>query len=162
METRIYITNLAKYNEGSLVGKWVDLPQEESDLEKEIKKVLGADEEYFITDYEAPFKIEEYESPYKLNEFVDQLDELEDYEQEKVFYLIDHIGYDREEALEKHEDVAFYENMTLEDVAAELVDEGIFGDLSDNIKCYIDYEKLARDLSIDGYHETDKGVFWYR
>jgi len=161
MDTRIYLTNLAKYNEGYLVGEWLDLPMEESDLEKAVKGVLGKDEEYFITDYEAQFRIEEYENPYKLNEFVEQLEELDEYDQEKVFYLLDNSGYTREEALEKHEDVTFYKGMTLEDVAEELVEEGIFGDLSDNIKGYIDYEKLARDLSIDGYCETDKGVFWY-
>ena len=162
METRIYITNLAKYNEGRLVGKWVDLPLEESDLEKQIKEVLGNDEEAFITDYESAFKIEEYESPYKLNEFVEQLDELDDCDQQKVFYLIDHIGCDREEALEKHEDVTFYAGQTLEDVAEELIEDGCFGEIPENIRNYIDYEKLARDLGIDGYHETDKGVFLYQ
>lgn len=159
---RIYLTNLAKYNEGRLVGKWVDLPLDESDLEKAVKDVLGTDEESFVTDYEAPFRIEEYENPFELNKFAEQLEELEEYEQEKVYYLLDNIGHDREEALENHEDVIFYPEMTLEDVAYELIEDGVFGELTDTIKGYIDYQKLARDLSIDGYHETDKGVFWYQ
>jgi antirestriction protein len=162
MEVRIYLTNLAKYNEGKLIGKWIDLPIDDDELQKELKAILGSDEEYFITDFEAPFGIEEYESPFKLNEFVWQLEELDEQDQEKMFYLLDTIGYDREEALEHYEDVVFYSGMTLEDVAEELIEDGVFGNLSDTIKLYIDYEKLARDLSIDGYYETDKGTFCYQ
>lgn len=51
-----YVTNLGKYTEGELVGKWLDFPT----TQKEINKVLheiGIDgiryEEIFITDYEA-------------------------------------------------------------------------------------------------------------
>lgn len=162
LETRIYLTNLAKYNERRLVGQWVDLPQPEEDLETIVKDVLGTDEEYFCSDYEADFKIEEYENVYELNNFVERLDELDEYDRDRTFYLMDIIGYDRDEALEHYEEVVYYKGMTLEDVAYELVEEGIFGDLADTIKGYIDYQKLARDLSIDGYCETDKGTFWYQ
>lgn len=161
MDTRIYLTNLAKYNAGQLVGKWVGLPLPESELTNQLREVLGHDEEYFITDYESPMKIAEYENLFELNNFVFQIEELDEYDQQKVFYLLDVIGCTREEALEKYEDVIFYPDMTIEDVASELVDDGMFGDLPDAIKAYIDYDKLARDLSIDGYHQTDQGTFWY-
>lgn len=162
MQVEIYLTNLAKYNEGRLVGKWVSLPLDEDELRKDIKEILGRDEEIFITDSCCPFKIEEYDNPFELNNFVWQLEELADYEQEKIFYLIEEIGDDWNAALEHYEDVTFYSNMTLEDVAYELVEDGIFGDLSDTIKSYIDYSKLARDLRIDGYCETNEGVFFYQ
>lgn len=162
MQVRIYPTNLAKYNEGKLVGKWLELPLPDDELKRELQDILGNDEEAFISDYEAEFKIEEYDNPFEINDFVRQLDELEEYEQEKVFYLLDTIGLNREEALENHEDVIFYSGMTLQDVAYELIEDGVFGELTDTIKGYIDYAKLARDLSIDGYHETPKGVFWYQ
>jgi hypothetical protein len=161
MNTKIYLTNLVKYNEGRLVGKWISLPLTEETLTKELNEVLGSDEEYFITDYEAAFAIHEYENLNELNEFVTQLYELEEYDQQKILYLIDVIECPRVEALEKYEDVVFYPDMTMEDVAYELTEEGIFGEFSDAIKGYIDYQKLARDLSLDGYHETENGVFWY-
>ncbi len=161
METKIYLTNLAKYNQGRLVGKWIDLPLPEEDLQKSLEDILGNDQEAFITDYEAPYRIEEYDNPFELNKFAEQLDELDDYDQQKVFYLMDITGYDRDEALEHHEDVTYYPQMTLEDVAYELIEDGIFGDIADNIKGYIDYAKLARDLGIDGYYETENGVFGY-
>jgi len=159
MDVRIYLTNLAQYNAGCLIGKWLDLPLDEEELSKEVKAVLGSDEEYFITDYEADFRIEEYENLHELNSFAEALSELDEYEQEKVFYLIESIGYKREEALERHEDVTFYKGMTLEDVAEELISEGCFGSIPDNIQWYLDYEKIARDLSMDGYYETSSGTF---
>jgi len=161
-EVRIYLTNLAQYNAGRLIGKWFDLPLTEEELDIALKEVLGSDEEYFITDYEADFRIEEYDNLSELNSFAEKLSELGEYEQEKVIYLTETIGYTREESLEKHEDVMFYKDMTLEDVARELVEEGIFGDIADNIKCYLDYESIARDLSMDSYHETSKGTFQYQ
>jgi len=59
METRIYLTNLAKYNEDRLIRKWIELLLTTEELEKELKQILAGDEEYLITDYEAPFRIEE-------------------------------------------------------------------------------------------------------
>ena len=49
---KIYITNLAKYNEGVLKGEWVSLPIDETALQPKIKNILGADEELFISDYD--------------------------------------------------------------------------------------------------------------
>lgn len=50
MEIKLYIANLAKYNEGELVGKWITLPTEEDELRETISDVLGTDEEYAIHD----------------------------------------------------------------------------------------------------------------
>lgn len=161
MGIRIYLTNLAKYNQGKLVGKWLDLPLDEENLRDELYDILGDDKEYFITDYEASFKIDEYKNVFELNYLAWQLQELDKYDQQKVSYLLDVIGYSQEKALEKYEAVIFYPDMTLEDVASELVEQGIFGALTDTIKDYIDYEKLAQDLSIDGYNEIETGTFWY-
>ena len=162
MNVRIYLTNLAKYNAGRLVGKWLALPLSDEELEKEMREVLGDEEEYFITDYEAPFKIDEYENLSDLNEFADTLMDLEGEDQQKVVLLISEIGYSKEEAFARYEDVVFYPGLSLEDVASELVEEGIFGVLNETIKSYIDYEKLAHDLSLDGYYETAKGTFWFQ
>ncbi len=161
MDVRVYLTNLAKYNAGRLVGKWLDLPLTEDELSEAVKEVLGTDEEYFITDYEAGFKIGEYENLSELNRFAEELGKLSEYDQERVMYLINTICLDKEEALRQCDDVTYYPDMTVEDVARELVEEGIFGEIADNIKCYFDYEALARDLAIDGYHETEKGTFWF-
>jgi len=159
MCVRIYLTNLAQYNAGRLIGKWLDLPLTEEELKQAFQKVLGNDEEHFITDYEADFRIEEYDNVWELNRFAEQLEALDEHDQERLIYLIESIGYKRQEALEHIEDVTYYKDMTLEDVAEELVEEGCFGNIAENIKCYIDFERIGRDLSCDGYHETNKGTF---
>ena len=78
MSISIYLTNLRKYNEGELVGKWVELPISEDDLQEELDEVLGDDEEYFITDWEAPkgFDIGEYSNLYSLNEEAGEYEDI--------------------------------------------------------------------------------------
>lgn len=68
MEVRIYVANLAKYNEGKLVGMWLTLPLRSEELEERLKQILGEDEEYAIHDYEAPFSISEYDNVFAINE----------------------------------------------------------------------------------------------
>ena len=39
------------------------------------------------------------------------------------------------------------------------MDEGWFGDISDKLVMYIDYEKMGRDLMMDGnLYETNNGI----
>ena len=55
---KIYLTNLGKYNEGELVGEWVELPASQEELEKVFERI-GINEEYeeyFITDMRANYK----------------------------------------------------------------------------------------------------------
>lgn len=52
---KAYITNLGKYNEGCLVGKWIDFPIDEDDFTSELESIGVKEntmyEEWFITDY---------------------------------------------------------------------------------------------------------------
>ena len=49
-----YVTNLAKYTEGQLVGKWLEFPIDEDDFIKELESIgVSEDEEWFITDYDS-------------------------------------------------------------------------------------------------------------
>lgn len=155
MSIKIYVASLAKYNEGRLVGAWINLPAD--DLWEQVEEMLAGDEEWAIHDYEAPFNISEYENLDELNEAA-ELDE--DYDLPRLAYLVDQ-GYDLDYALEHYEDVTFYPNMNLEDVAVSLVEEGIFGTISQSVLIYFDFEKLGRDLGYDGYDEQDSGVFCY-
>lgn len=152
---RIYVASLAKYNEGKLVGIWIDLPA--VDLWEQVEEMLDGDEEWAIHDYEAPFSISEYENLNRLNEAA-ELDD--DYDLPRLAYLVDE-GCDLENALQNYQDVTFYPDMNLEDVAVSLVEEGVFGTIPENILIYFDYEKLARDLGYDGYVEQSAGVFRY-
>ena len=43
--------------------------------------------------------------------------------------------------------------------AEQLFDESYIDDIPENVRYYIDYEKFARDLFIDGYAEVDGHIF---
>ncbi len=42
---------------------------------------------------------------------------------------------------------------SLQDLAESFIEEGLFGDIPDNIRPYLDMDAIARDLGID-YTET--------
>lgn len=163
---KIALTNLGKYNEGELIYKWLDLPATQEEIDKALE-AIGIDgeeyEEYFITDYETDIeglKVGEYANLETLNELAERYENLNVYEQEAVAAVIEAEGYDLEEALDIVEDgrYCFYKGQDLEGVAYDLVEEGCFGDITDDLKKYIDYSAIARDLGFDGYSETKYGV----
>ena len=160
---RVYLTNLGAYNSGKLIGQWLNLPMSEEDLEKAVKEVLGNNEEYFITDYEAPFTIGEYDNLTELNEFAEEFEDLRDEEKDAIAYLLEYGGYDdKQTALDNRDEVIIYYDTNLADVAEQLVDDGIFGEIPESIQNYIDYEKIANDLLHDGYTEIDGNVYEHK
>ena len=87
VDINVFVTNLGKYNEGDLVGKWLSLPFTDDEL-KECFNEIGLDgenyEEYFITDFESTlahvWSISEYDNLNTLNEIVMDLEMLKDYQ----------------------------------------------------------------------------------
>jgi len=77
----------------------------------------------------------------------------------RMLFLLDYdSGYynDVEKLIEAYEDVELYEVSSFEQLAEDMVgDAMLFGDIPNNIANYIDYEKLGRDLSFDGYYEVE-------
>jgi antirestriction protein len=154
MDIKIYLTNLAQYNDGRLIGEWLNLSElSEDQLNIAIKRILGNDEEYFITDFEAPFRIEEYSNAHELRNAAEKLAGMNDYEAAAVIFLIEE-GNTLTEALEEYESVVSYSAGSFEELAEQFVDEGLFGEIPESIQNYIDYEKIGRDLSFD-YTESE-------
>lgn len=155
---RIYLTNLGKYNEGMLIGEWVDLPVSEEELEKVFKRIGINDEyeEYFITDYESDvdgLKVGEYENVDDLNELAEALEDL-DSEEENVLSMMLEDGCTFEEALEKIKDrdyMVYYNCDSMEDVAYQVVEEsGLLDGVPEKVARYFNYEAYGRDLEIEG------------
>lgn len=167
---RIYLTNLGKYNEGELVGKWLDLPCE--DMVKELVSIGVSDEpdengnyyeEYFITDYENDYdyKVGEYDSLDDLNEIAEELENLDDYDREVVKAFIEN-GSDIEEALDGLRDgnyMVFSNCSDMADVAYQYIEEtGLLNDIPEGLRNYFDYEAYGRDMSFEGtFIFTDNG-----
>lgn len=153
---RIYLTNLGKYNEGHLIGEWVDLPISEEELQKVLDRI-GINEEYeeyFITDYETDFdgiEIGEYSNLDDLNEMAETLESLDDDEKEVVDAIMSE-GYSLEEAIEKKDDCMVYCDCSdMEDVAREYAEQtGLLDSIPENLQSYFDFEAYGRDMSYEG------------
>lgn len=153
----IYLTNLGKYNEGELIGEWVELPVSHEELQKVFERI-GINEEYeeyFITDYECDFyEVGEYESLDTLNEIAERIEELGEEESEVVKALMSELGYTLNEAIDKVNsgDYRIYSDCDdMTDIAYQVVEEcGYLNNVPDNVARYFDYESFSRDLGIEG------------
>lgn len=151
----VYITNLGKYNEGYLIGEWVELPVTDEELEKVFERIEINEqyEEYFITDYESDYGLTagEYSSIHELNEQAEQLAELDEYELDIVAALLSE-GYELSEALDRYEDVTvYYDCNDMTDVAYAYIEEtGMLNGVPESIARYFDYEAFGRDMSYEG------------
>lgn len=161
----IYLTNLGKYNEGELVGEWVQLPISNEELQKVFERIgINKEyEEYFITDYECDFyEIGEYESISTLNEMAEKFDDLDEEQEQVVKVLMSECGYDLDGAIEKAEsgDYRIYTDCNdMTDVAYAVVEEcDYLRNVPETVARYFDYEAFGRDLGIEGsFHFLDNG-----
>ena len=163
---RIYIANLAAYNAGYLRGEWLDLPATDEEISETLERI-GCGEhgaEYAIHDFESEYglKADEYDNIFELNEQISDIDELDEDDFNMFMAYMEAVSDDITEALDALNRCTLYANCdSLEDLAAEFVNEGCFGDIPDSIINYIDYEAIARDLSYEGYSETTYGVLYH-
>lgn len=150
MKINGFITNLEAYNNGRLIGEWVEFPIT-AEEETEILERIGDPEEVFFTDWEGE----------NLGEFIDIDDvnelakELEMVDADVVAAILEADTCNLRDAIDRVDDVIFYANATLDDVACELVAEM---ELPEFAERYFDYEAFERDLGFDGYYEVSNGV----
>jgi len=166
-EIKIYVANLGKYNEGELVGSWFTLPHDIEDIYVTIgvgqhlpdgTYKHGVEEEggYFyeewaIHDYEAPFKIEEYSSISKLNEIAELMEDLDEDEIKCACAIWNNGSADNfEDAVEKLRDEArIWHEKDMADIAYAWHEE-TGADVDSGLLRYIDWERVGRDMEIEG------------
>lgn len=167
MEIKGYITNLGKYNEGELVGEWIEFPIDEDELEEVYERIqIGEEyEEIFFTDWEYDYDLEfgEYENINRINELAERLDALCDEQDKALSVLLESGDYDLEGALSIIEKGNFqFSPQSKKDWAYDLLEEGRFGQVSRRLIFYIDLESLIDDWMSD-YYEGTSGtveVYW--
>ena len=82
--------------------------------------------------------------------FLTWVEEWEDWQKIPFIIAVGECGYSFDEDTDPDEfDVDIYEEENLKDLAYRFVDEGLFGDIPENIQCYLDYDAIARDLGMD-------------
>lgn len=150
-DIRIYVADLAAYNSGYLHGVWIDATQDIEDIQTEINTMLAASpvedaEEYAIHDYEGfgGYYLGEYagiDTAHEIACFIEEHEEI-------AADLLAHFSGDLDDARKAIEENYCGQYSSLADYAEELTEQGTT--IPDNLKYYIDYERMARDMEMSG------------
>ena len=168
-EASVYVGTYAKYNDGSIFGKWLKLSDYANRGEfYEACSKLHSDEEdpeYMFQDYENIPKglIGESWLSDNIFEVLEAIDNLSNDDQEAFFIWCnnDHANLstsDIDELISNFQSAYIAHYDSDEDFARELIEER--NDLSDFAKQYFDYEAYARDLFCGSYWSDDGHVFY--
>jgi len=82
-QIRVYVANLGLYNEGKLMGDWLNLPTSNSEIAAFLKTKVGLNKQYeelAVHDCESGFNLCEYENLYDLNVLAVKLEQMSDAE----------------------------------------------------------------------------------
>ena len=159
---KIFITNLGKYTEGYLIGKWVKLPVSEDKLD-EVLKAIGINEyyeEFFISDFEneriigLSEVVSEYSSVQALNKLAQRLEELSDDEADKLGAVLEYEACrsvsDVLELLDELDNFDLLTDVTDdEDLGYYYAEEYCSIDIPENSQPYFDYEAYGRDIRLE-------------
>ena len=149
-EIRIYVADLAAYNNGYLHGVWIDAAAEITDIQDQVKAMLASSpvedaEEFAIHDYEGfgDYPLGEYAGLESAHEVACFIKEFPDF----GGALLNHCS-DIEAARSFAEDNYSGCYTSLADYAQELTEETT--EIPSNLSYYIDYEAMARDMEMSG------------
>jgi antirestriction protein len=157
-----FITNLGKYNEGELIGKWIEFPVSDDDLQEVLKKInccyYDEDgeyintgyEEFFFTDWETGFNdnFGEYENIDDINKIAEALEKWD----EKLFIAACEV-WNVDEVLDSDpDDYYLCSNITSDyDLGEYYAVECCCIDFKNNptLERYFDFEAFGRDIRFD-------------
>lgn len=150
-EIRIYVADLAAYNNGKLHGVWINACDDLDTIKTQINEMLakspeGFAEEYAIHDYEGfgGYTLSEYESIDATHDIACFIAEHPDFGGE----LLNHFGSDLGEASTAAEENYCGCYKSLADYAQELTEETT--QIPESIAYYVDYERMGRDMDLNG------------
>lgn len=160
MDVRVWVGCLAHYNDGELIGDWVNAT-DASDWQcprKNPDDIYTNCEETWCFDHEIP-GVEGELAPGTAAEWGARFAELSDDEAEPYGIWLDIAGhiFPDNATVEAFRDVYMGSHDSEKDFAYHLLeDSGMFDGWPEAAKTYFDWDSYARDLFIDGY-TFDKG-----
>lgn len=87
-------------------------------------------------------------------QFLDCVDGWEEWEKTLVIIAVGECGYIFDSDISPdHLGVEVYPVDTLRELAVQFVEDGLYGEIPETLEFYIDYDAIARDLSVE-YAET--------
>ena len=184
-QIRVYVANLGKYNEGKLVGAWLNLPTTNNKIQTFLKEKVELNSQYeeiAIHDYESDFNLNENENLYDLNLLAIKLEQITENEKTLAAAYCNANGLkDIQSILNTCEQINEIHYVELEDNTWENKEEKlgytILEEINSDLKTtleqckigtrltaydYFDFEKYGRDISInEGYFATDNIFIFY-
>lgn len=149
-DIRVYVADLAAYNNGKLHGVWIDATLDSEDIISQVKTMLAQSpepdaEEWAIHDYEGfgSYGLSEYESFKSVSEIAGFIAEYPAIADELLNYFSD--LEDARKAAEENYSGCY---SSLADYAQELTQET--RDVPESLSFYIDYERMGRDMELSG------------
>lgn len=168
-DIRIYVADLAAYNNGKLHGVWINATDDLNEIWNQINQMLENSpeplaEEWSIHDHEGfnGYALSEYEGIEAAHEIACFIEEYPDFGGE----LLNNFGGDLEEAKTAAEENYCGCYKSLADFATELTEDT--AQIPDSLAYYIDYERMGRDMELSGDIFTietafeEVHIFWSR
>lgn len=150
-DIRIYVADLAAYNNGKLHGVWIDATEELDVIRKQVSQMLAESledfsEEYAIHDHEGfgGYALSEYTGLEAAHEIACFIEEYPDFGGE----LLNNFGGDLEDARTAAEENYCGCYKSLADYAQELTEDTT--QIPESLAYYIDYERMGRDIELNG------------
>ncbi len=165
VEPSIWVGCLACYNAGHLIGEWVTLELGDREANetavKEYTDTHTSDtayphEEWMAFDHEGIPGLKGE----SINEAFDILEALHGWVETYGDQIpIDVFGELHSQEFEPSEVSYFGEADSYKDVASQMVDDGLYGEIPEQLVGYIDCDAIGRDLRLNGLMEIG-GHFW--
>lgn len=91
--------------------------------------------------------------------FFEAVDNWDDHQKLSFVIAVGECGYQFDPARDdpKRFDVDIYHVESLKELAEQFVDEGLFGEIPEHLRNYLDYDAIARDLACDYASTTIAG-----
>lgn len=147
---RIYVADLAAYNDGLLHGIWIDATQEIETIYEQIRQMLAyspikSAEEFAVHDFEnfGNYRVGEFEGIETVHAVACFITEYPDFGSELLSYF-GSVEESREIAENNY--CGCYTSMA--DYAQEFTEQA--GDIPQHLAPYIDYQAMARDWTMSG------------
>lgn len=150
-EIRIYVADLAAYNNGILHGVWIDACDDPEDIKKQINEMLASSpeedaEEYAIHDHEGfdGYSVSEWSGIEELHEVACFIEEYPGI----GGALLNQFSDDLDDARRAMDESYYGCYESIADYAEELT-EGCC-EIPEHLSWYVDYERMGQDMELSG------------
>jgi len=172
---RIWLGHLGAYNSGYLIGRWVDLPKDNEEMQEIYDELMSQaarkgehGDEFDVFDLEVNihgvYKDLSRLGLRELNDLAQRLEEMKDYEVEALSLVMQVLDTVPEaiQAIDEGKCLILSDVENLEDLGRRHVEEFNSLEIPEALEFYINYEAYGRQLDLTGWtvlHEAKAAVF---